>query len=335
MFIIGVGSLSASAISDILNALGIIDTFYLFHVGTFIFLLCQSNILIRKYATSFQVIEAQKVDLGKQNLSLSQELQRRKHAEKALHAAVKQEKYALVGQVAGKIAHDFNNVLGVIMGNSELAMINCKEEKTRHTLKLIYDQTLRGRNLTRNLIVFAKNQEPKQDYFNMNDKITLVRDLLKKDLENITFIMEKAENLPDILADSDMTEHALINLIQNSIHATSLLSSRTISVKTYSNSDSVFVEIEDNGCGIPEKFISRIYEPSFTLKGSKDGYGSYQPGIKGTGYGMSNVKKYVEQHNGTINVSSTTGTGTKFIIALPAVTNKMVDDDKNQSAAKI
>ena len=93
----------------------------------------------------------------------------RKRAEKdkldAIAFAATQSKYALVGQVAVKMAHDFNNILGVIMGNTELALAGCSDRELTNTLELILGQTLRGKNLTRNLVAFAQDQEPKQARF--------------------------------------------------------------------------------------------------------------------------------------------------------------------------
>ncbi len=89
-------------------------------------------------------------------LALVQDITVRKQAEKekteAQLYAAKQEKHALVGQIAGKMAHDFNNILGVIMGNTELSLLDCKETETRKTLELILEQTVRGKNLTKNLV---------------------------------------------------------------------------------------------------------------------------------------------------------------------------------------
>jgi len=114
-------------------------------------------------------------------------------------------------------------------------------------------------------------------------------------------------------------EHALVNIIQNSIHAISLSEHPRIMIKTYCLDDNICFEIEDNGCGIAQEHLEKIYEPSFTLKGSKDVSGAYKSGIKGTGYGMSNVKKYIELHKGTLAVESEFGSGTKFIISLPVI----------------
>jgi len=247
---------------------------------------------------------------------------------KAQKIAGEQKKLALVGQVAGKMAHDFNNILGVIMGNTELSLMDCKEEETKRTLELIFEQTIRGKNLTKNLVAFAKDQEPKQEFFRVSEKIELVVNLMKKDLDGIEFIKEDKSGVPDLLADPGMIEHALVNLIQNSIHATSMSEHPQIKIKTYCLNDKICFEIEDNGCGISEENLENIYEPSFTLKGTKDITGSYGRAIKGTGYGMTNVKKYIEQHKGNISVKSEFGSSTKFTIRLPVIKKELTNEEK-------
>jgi len=220
----------------------------------------------------------------------------RKQAEEALKVAAEEKKMALVGLIAGQIAHDFNNILGIIMGNAELSLYKCKDTNIRKKLKLIFEQSLRGKNLTRNLVAFAKDQEPKQEFFRVTNKIDLVLKLMKKDLEGISIIKNYESNVPDVLADPGMIEHALVNLIQNSIHAISMVEEPQIIINTFHKDNYIYLEIEDNGCGIPEEVIDRIYELSFTMKGNSDITNSYKSGIKGTGYGMANVKKYIEQH---------------------------------------
>jgi PAS domain S-box-containing protein len=252
--------------------------------------------------------------------------------------AAAQEKQALVGQIAGKIAHDFNNILGVIMGNAELSIMDCDNPDTKKIFELIFDQTVQGKNLTRNLVAFAKDQELKQEFFGINNKINLVLDLLKKDLKNIKVIKEFETNLPSLLADSGMIEHAIVNLFQNAIHALGKVENPKILIKTYciDNSwvkenyfnESICIEVKDNGCGIPKEHLDNIYLPSFTLKGSKDILGCYDKDVKGTGYGMSNIKKYVEQHKGTIMVESELGKGTVFSIYLPVTKKELTNKEK-------
>ncbi len=245
----------------------------------------------------------------------------------ALTLAGESKKLALVGQIAGKMAHDFNNVLGAIMGNTELALLDCPDDNTNQTLELILEQTIRGKNLTKNLVAFAKDQEPKQKFFSIDEKIELVLSLLKKDIEGIKVTREYDQKVPELLADPGMMEHALVNLLQNSIHATSLIEKPQIIVRTYKLDELIFIQVEDNGCGIPNEFIENIYDPSFTLKGSRDKTGSYRSNIKGTGYGMANVKKYIEQHKGTIKILSDLNKGTTITISLPITQKQLTNNE--------
>ena len=265
---------------------------------------------------------------------VSRDISKRKLAEKekinTQKIAAEQKRLALVGQIAGKMAHDFNNILGIIMGNTELSLLDCKETETRKTLELIFEQTIRGKNLTRNLVAFAKDQEPKQEFFRISEKIDLVVNLMKKDLEGIELIREDKPGLSELLADPGMIEHTLVNLIQNSIHAVSMVAHPVIIIRTFCMEDNICFEIKDNGCGIPKEHLKNIYEPSFTLKGNKDVAGSYETSIKGTGYGMSNVKKYIEQHKGKISIESEFGSGTKVSISLPVIKKELTKEEKTE-----
>jgi len=263
-----------------------------------------------------------------QAIDITEIKQAEKEKIKTQKIIAEQKKLSLVGQVAGKIAHDFNNILGIIMGNTELSLMDCKDEETKRTFELIFKQTLRGKNLTRNLIAFAKDQEPKQEFFRISEKIDLVVNLMKKDLDGVELLKEDKQGVPELLADPGMIEHALVNLIQNSIHATSLSEHPRIILRTYCLDENIYFEIEDNGCGITKENLENIYEPFFTLKGAKDITGSYGRKIKGTGYGMANVKKYIEQHKGSVSVKSEFGSGAKFTISLPVIKKELTNEEK-------
>lgn len=245
------------------------------------------------------------------------------------HAA-EQEKHALVGRIAGKMSHDFNNILSVIMGNAELSLLDCSDGRIRETLELILGQTVQGKNLTKNLTAFAKDQEPRQELFDLGEKIDLVINLMKKDLRGIEMILEKSPDLPLLLADPGMIEHTLINLLQNAVHALSLNNAPRIIFRTGAGDGRIWFDIQDNGCGIPEEHIGHIYDPSFTLKGSRDATGSYAKGIKGTGYGMANIKRYIDQHNGIIDIESEPGAGTKITVSLPIIEPDLTSREKAQ-----
>jgi PAS domain S-box-containing protein len=246
----------------------------------------------------------------------------------ALQHAAEQEKYALIGQVAGKIAHDFNNILGAIMGNAELSLLDCRDKAAVKTFELILDQTKKGRNLTKNLVVFAKDQEPRQDYFNINEKINLVLDLLRKDLQGISITTFLTEPLPELLADPGMIENALVNLIHNAIHAVSKNKSPVLTLRTHSDDENIFIGIEDNGCGIPKEHQNSIWAPAFTLKSDKDILSAYDKTIKGTGYGLFNVKKIIEKHRGRIWFDTEVDRGTRFSIRLPVIKKNLTEKEK-------
>ncbi len=246
-----------------------------------------------------------------------------------------QQKLALIGQVAGKMAHDFNNILGVIMGNIELMLMDHHDPDIQNTLKRILVHTEKGQYLTRNLVAFAKNQAPRQKFFSLNEKIDLALALMKKDLENIHITRSYTPDLPEILADPGMIEHTLVNLLQNAIHALSKTKDPEITLCTFISNAAICLEIKDNGCGIPEAHLADIFTPSFTLKGGKDALGAYAPDIKGTGYGMSNIQKYVHQHKGTIDVTSTQGAGTCVRICFPVIEKQLTAEEKKEIARAV
>ena len=257
--------------------------------------------------------------------------ERKKNEEEKIEAYLSLEehkKLALVGKIAGKMAHDFNNVLGIIMGQSELGLFICKEPETLKKLKLIFDQSLRGKNLTKNLVAFAKDQEPKYECFYLNEKIALVISLLKKDLDGIEIRKKGLSENIELIADPGMIEHCLVNIFQNSIHALSKSENPFICIQLRQSNETVIVTIDDNGCGIPEAHIDNIFEPSFSLKGSRDVLDSYDGSIKGSGYGMANVNKYIELHKGKIKVRSQLNIGTTVELSFPLIRKKLTKEEK-------
>lgn len=298
--------------------------------------------IIKKEGTIFPCEIQARMVVDKDNrhrISAVRDISDRKIAEsekqKALLLVAEQKKLSLVGQVAGKMAHDFNNVLAAIMGNSELALMGCKDEGLIEKLELILQQTLRGRNLTKNLVAFAHDNEPKQEFFQLRHKIDLVLKLLNRDLEGIDVQRRYDLKLPDLMADSGMVEHLLINLLNNSIHATGKNENPTIFIRTNLQNGYICLEVEDNGCGIPSKHIDSVFEPAFSLKGSKDLQSAYKSGVKGTGYGLANVKKYVTQHKGKLEIDSEENFGTKISIFFPIVHKTLTAKEKEERANQI
>ncbi len=248
--------------------------------------------------------------------------------EQARNYVEENEQNTLIGKVVGKMAHDFNNILGVIMGLSELAMLDCRQEDTFQYLKDIFSHTERGRALTRNLITFARDKEAVCLIFSIKEKLDRIFCIMKKELEGIHVNLEIGEDIPELVADPDMVETAVINLLTNSIHALSKTRNPEITVKAILKGDHIHIEIMDNGCGIPHEFKEKIFEPTFTLKGGKDVACSYQSEIKGTGYGLANVKRIMNKHHGRVSYDSDPCKGTKFILSFPIVQEKLTAKEK-------
>jgi PAS domain S-box-containing protein len=230
-----------------------------------------------------------------------------------------QEKYAVVGKVAGKMAHDFNNVLAVIMGTSQLLQDEDLPPEVKADIDTILESAERGVALTKNLLLFAKDQEAKLSQIDINEKIELVIKALKSELKDIEVSLTYGSSMEKLLADAGLLENAIINLIQNSIHALGKIEKPVLSIRTYEKNDNICIVIEDNGCGIPAEHLDKIFEPTFTLKGGEDRIGAYNYGIKGSGYGLANVKQCVDKHGGTISIESEVGKGAKFEIMLPLI----------------
>lgn len=240
--------------------------------------------------------------------------------------AAENEKNVLISQVVGKMAHDFNNILGAVMGLSELALLDCHQEEIRQYLQDILLQMERGRSVTRNLITFAKDKKPYYSRFCIKDKIEKLFNLLHKDLEGISIDLEICKDIDELNADPDMFETAITNILMNSIHAVSRTDNPKIGIKISQKESAISFIIEDNGCGIPHEYRDRIYDPAFSLKGGKDVACCYQPGIKGTGYGLSNAKSILDKHGGEIFFDSEPFKLTRFVLCFPVFPENLMTE---------
>lgn len=238
-------------------------------------------------------------------------------AEKTKRRMLEHEKDALVGKVAGKAAHDFNNILGIILGTTQLMLMDNQAEPLIKDLNIIKESAIMGREITRNLVFFAKDQEPKLTLFDLNNKIKVILSTFSEDLKNIIVNKSFQNETENILADSIMIQNTIVNLLRNSLDAVGLTPKPRITIRTGRDAENIFMEIEDNGCGIPPEYVKSVFDPAFTLKGSADKIGAYENRIKGSGYGLANVKRTMIKHMGNITANSTPEKKTVFRIELP------------------
>lgn len=235
-----------------------------------------------------------------------------------------EEKYSLVGKIAGGMAHDFNNILGVIMGSSELILNSNPPADIQTDAQIILDTAERGRELTKNLLLFAKSQDTRFEKIDLNSSLSSLIHSLKTELTNVRVTLELDWNIDHVIGDINLIENAYTNLIQNAIHATKKSGRPHIAIKTKALPEGYEVSITDNGCGIPLDVQDKIFEPTFTLKGNKDKSHSYPSSIKGSGYGLMNVQRCVELHEGQISLQSKINQGTTFILKFPKLDERQV-----------
>ena len=241
--------------------------------------------------------------------------------ERRLEAELLQaRKMEAVGTLAGGIAHNFNNILTVIMGNYEiLKNSTVAHSAERNVLDQCLDATERAAALTRQLLVVSRKQELKPSHLNVNNLITNLVGLLHPLLgDHIATTTKLASDLPLVYADQGHLEQVLLNLMLNARDAmgtggkVNLTTSNTlVDGKPY-----VSIAVADDGQGIDPETLPHIFDPFFTTKDEG----------KGTGLGLATVASIIAQSDGRVTVDSEPGQGTVFNILLPALTSGFVQE---------
>lgn len=222
-------------------------------------------------------------------------------------------KMEAVGTLAGGIAHNFNNILTVIMGNYELLKDSTLEHSTeREVLNQCLDATERAAALTRQLLVVSRKHELNPTQMDVNALTSSMIDLLRPLIgDHITTATHFAPQLLPVYADQGHLEQVLINLVLNARDALEHGGKLTVTTANIDQAGEQFVSIEvrDDGPGIDAETLPNIFDPFFTTKDEG----------KGTGLGLATVASIVEQSNGRILVDSTPDEGTRFTVLLPTM----------------
>jgi PAS domain S-box-containing protein len=234
------------------------------------------------------------------------------------------QKMEAIGTLAGGIAHDFNNLLQVILGYSELMIMNpALPDQFSRGVKAINKVAVNGADLVRRVLTFARKTENEAAPLNLNEKITQTSELLRRTIPKMIQIELKLSKKPTLIkADPSQIEQIIMNLAVNADHAMPEGGNLTIETQTVILDKAycldhaeaipgqyILLSVSDTGHGIDRKTMERIFEPFFTTKG---------PGI-GTGLGLSMVYGIVKQHGGHITCYSEPGAGTTFRIYFPAM----------------
>lgn len=232
------------------------------------------------------------------------------------------QKMEAVGRLAGGIAHDFNNLLSVIMSYSELLLADMKPgEPTYEDVKAIRDAGGSAANLTRQLLMFTRQQVLASKVLDLNEVLTGFDNILRRVLgEDVEFVVLLEQPLGSIRADPGSIEQIVMNLVVNARDAMAqggqltLETANVVLDEAYALSHlgvnpgpHVMFAVTDTGTGIDESTLSRMFEPFFTTKDVG----------KGTGLGLSTVLGIVQQSGGSVWVDSQPGRGTTVKVFFP------------------
>jgi PAS domain S-box-containing protein len=249
--------------------------------------------------------------------------------QKLLEAQLRQaQKIEAVGQLAGGVAHDFNNILTAVLGYADMLKEDLGEELGEDNQYLedveeIRHAATRAASLTRQLLAFSRRQVMEMAPLDLNEIVSNLDKMLRRLIgENITLRAVLAEDLGTVRADAGQLEQVIMNLVVNARDA--LPKGGQITIQTgnidldveYASRHAgvtpgpyVLLAVSDTGVGMTEEVKARIFEPFFTTKG---------PG-KGTGLGLSTVYGIVKQSGGNIWVYTEPNQGTTFKIYLPRI----------------
>ncbi|REJ74760.1 MAG: PAS domain-containing sensor histidine kinase [Acidobacteria bacterium] len=228
------------------------------------------------------------------------------------------QKLELVGQLAGGVAHDYNNLVAVMLGHCELLLLDGElTESQRESVEEILECCQRSAELTRRLLAFGRRQVVEPRLVDLRDVVLDAGRFLRRLVaSNVRLSCSCGDEPLWVRADPAQLEQVIINLVINARDAmpdggaVEISCRRPVSPETgHDDSPGALAQIEvrDEGCGMDEATLERVFEPFFTTK----------PSGKGTGLGLSTALGIVEQAGGTMSVQSRVGEGTRVTVTLP------------------
>ncbi|HEY2359983.1 MAG TPA: response regulator [Candidatus Angelobacter sp.] len=264
-----------------------------------------------------------------QHLAMLRDITEQQEMEEQLRDSQKME---AVGRLAGGVAHDFNNILGIISGHAELLESSASNQVERGRAEKIISATEKAASLTRQLLAFGRKQVMTLkllDLASVLEGISSMVDCLVG--AEVQISIQAAKNVGLVRADQSQMEQVIMNLTANAREAMPEGGTLTITIDRYLSSDQpelplgeyVRLSISDTGAGISQEVQSRIFEPFFTTKKS------------GSGLGLSTVYGIVKQSGGYITVQSEAQCGSTFSVYLPVVNGSHLNPVPSESRNRL
>ncbi len=229
------------------------------------------------------------------------------------------EKMAALGQTISGVAHELNNPLATILSWAErLSKESSLDDAVRRGLDIIHSESERAARIVRNLLTFARKRQTTRTMIDVNDVVreTLALRSYGQRVTNISTVDALATALPRVFADGFQLQQVLLNLFVNAEQAMLAAHGRgVLVVRTWYDVEleSVVLEVNDDGPGIPEDVQAKVFDPFFTTKDVGTG----------TGLGLTVAYAIVQEHGGRIRLESRVGTGTSFYIEVPVIGAKV------------
>ena len=222
------------------------------------------------------------------------------------------EKMAALGQTVSGVAHELNNPLATILTWSERLSTRTLDDSTRRGVDVILHEAERAAKIVRQLLTFARKRQSTRTMVELNQVVreTLALRAYEQRVTNIAVLDALASGLPQIFADPHQLQQVLLNLLINAEQAVLAAHGRgTLVVRTWHDAqrESLVLEINDDGPGVPDAVQAKIFDPFFTTKDVG----------KGTGLGLTVAYAIVQEHGGRIRVESAPGQGASFFVELP------------------
>jgi PAS domain S-box-containing protein len=223
---------------------------------------------------------------------------------------VQSERLAAMGAMIGGVAHELNNPLTTILGNSELLLDSINDETARKRIALLQQDARKAAEIVKNLTYFSRPPAPGKTKINVTEVVERTLNLHAYSLRknNITVDFLKEPVLPYALGDAHQLMQVFLNLIVNAEQAIREAREKgTLRIRQGKSDNSVWVSFHDDGPGIPKENLGSIFDPFYTTK---------RPG-RGTGLGLSICKSVMKEHNGSVEAGNAADGGAVFTVTLP------------------